>query len=473
MKAVKHGKRYKITYRCPKYEKLINEYFDSEEEANLRIAQIELDKKRGTLKPPAHLLDPDKNRDLYRECMTVEQLMNEFLNLYGLNHWSEGTLSCNRHRIKDYIIPYIGHLTVQDLTTHRLEQFYRELQSMPAVRLPGHKEEGKTISPSVVEKVHALIRSALNQAIRWDYLRSGNPAMAVELPRYRKNRRDAWTNQEAREALDLCKDPIVKMCMFLALGCSMRIGEILGLTWDCVHLDKELLDSNDAYLTVNKELRRCDKKSLDALKEKGRDDVYFQFPNWKQTPTTTVLVLKAPKTESSVRNIFIPSIVADTMIEMRSVQSRLKADLGPEYQDYDIVIAQENGRPFEARMIAKMFEDFIQENNLRRVVFHSLRHSSTSLKLKLSGGDIKAVQGDTGHAQSNMVTDVYSHIMNDDRKRLARKVNDEFFLSKKETAPEQQSANEGMAQLIQMLNASPDLVGPLLQMTQIMGTKLN
>ena len=72
-----------------------------------------------------------------------------------------------------------------------------------------------------------------------------------------------------------------------------------------------------------------------------------------------------------------------------------------------------------------------------------------------------------------MVTDVYSHIMNYDRKRLARKVNDEFFLSKKETAPEQQSANEGMTQLIQMLNASPDLVGPLLQMTQIMGTKLN
>jgi hypothetical protein len=44
------------------------------------------------------------------------------------------------------------------------------------------------------------------------------------------------------------------------------------------------------------------------------------------------------------------------MIEMRSVQSRLKADLGLEYQDYDIVIAQENGRPFEARMIAKMFD---------------------------------------------------------------------------------------------------------------------
>ena len=123
--------------------------------------------------------------------------------------------------------------------------------------------------------------------------------------------------------------------------------------------------------------------------------------------------------------------------------------------------------------MARKFDDFIRENNLRRVVFHSLRHSSTSLKLKLSGGDIKAVQGDTGHAQANMVTDVYSHIMNDDRKRLARKVNDEFLLPQKEKAPDQPVPNEGMAQLIQMLNASPDLVGPLLQMTQIMGGKIN
>lgn len=253
----------------------------------------------------------------------------------------------------------------------------------------------------------------------------------------------------------------------------MRIGEILGLTWDCVHLDEDLLNSNDAYLTVEKELRRCDKKSLDELKEKGRDDVFFQFPNWKQTSSTTVLVLKTPKTESSVRSIFIPSIVADALIEMRTNQERLKSDLGPEYQDFRIVIAQENGRPFETRMIAKMFDDFIQENNLRRVVFHSLRHSSTSLKLKLSGGDIKAVQGDTGHAQANMVTDVYSHIMNDDRKRLAQKVNDEFFLPKIEKASGQAATNEGMTKLIQMLNASPDLVGPLLQMSQIIGGKIN
>ncbi len=46
------------------------------------------------------------------------------------------------------------------------------------------------------------------------------------------------------------------------------------------------------------------------------------------------------------------------------------------------------------------------------MVFHSLRHTSVTYKLKLSGGDIKAVQGDSGHAQADMVTEVYGHIRN-------------------------------------------------------------
>ena len=41
-------------------------------------------------------------------------------------------------------------------------------------------------------------------------------------------------------------------------------------------------------------------------------------------------------------------------------------------------------------------------NNLREVVFHSLRHSSATYKLKLSKGDIKATQGDTGHKSADM-----------------------------------------------------------------------
>ena len=59
----------------------------------------------------------------------------------------------------------------------------------------------------------------------------------------------------------------------------------------------------------------------------------------------------------------------------------------------------------EPNYINRAFGKLIADHNFPKVVFHSLRHTSTTYKLKLSGGDIKAVQGDTGHAQATMVTE--------------------------------------------------------------------
>ena len=469
MKAVKHGNKYRISYRCQNYPDLIHESFDTKEEADLRIAQILLEKKRGTLLPPAQLVDPDANHDLARETMTVAQLMKEYVTLHGLNHWSSGTLSANQHRINDYIIPYIGKVPIKTLTTHRLEQFYRKLLTKPAVKCKGHEHENKTISPAVVEKIHDVIRSALNQAIRWDYLKGPNPAMTVELPKYRKNKREAWTEQEAYQALSLCTDPMLTICMLLALGCSMRIGEILGLTWDCIHIEEDLCAKDEAYLLVEKELRRCSKESLKLLKEQGRDDVFFTFPEMKLTGCTTSLVLKTPKTESSVRTIYLPARVTTELKKIRAHQRTLKEALGTEYQDFNLVIAHDNGRPVEKKIITDKLKYLIQEHDLKPVVFHSLRHSSTSMKLKISGGDIKAVQGDTGHSQANMVTDIYSHIFDADRKHLARKVNEQFFCPEtKKAAEPEPDMDESTQKLIQLLQTSPELAGTLLQLSQML-----
>jgi len=97
------------------------------------------------------------------------------------------------------------------------------------------------------------------------------------------------------------------------------------------------------------------------------------------------------------------------------------------YGDYDLVIAQPDGRPVEERFISRELEKLIEETQLPKVVFHSLRHISTSLKLQYSGGDIKAVQGDTGHAQADMVTSVYAHTFDDNRRSLAGLMESNFF----------------------------------------------
>lgn len=77
-------------------------------------------------------------------------------------------------------------------------------------------------------------------------------------------------------------------------------------------------------------------------------------------------------------------------------------ELGPDgYMDYGLVICQANGRPIMAEHLNKRFKEVLAEMNDPEInpdelVFHSIRHTSASEKLVLSGGDLKAVQGDGG-----------------------------------------------------------------------------
>lgn len=140
---------------------------------------------------------------------------------------------------------------------------------------------------------------------------------------------------------------------------------------------------------MNKELKRCQKDSLNALAHRG---VIFTFPEWKQTDSTTSLVLKSPKTESSVRKVYLPKTVALALREVKSSQDALKLLISDECADYDLVIAHEDGRPYEERQIAALLRKLITEYDLRPMVFHSLRHCSASLKLQIGGGNIKAAE---------------------------------------------------------------------------------
>lgn len=453
MKPRQRGKQWEISYRCPGYSKPIFERFPSYEAAKLRIAEIEYEKSIGQLRPPRTL--PSKDNQPSKRFITVGELMDEYVQLYGLNFWGDSYLSYSRHRIEHYIKPYLGNVLVSDLTTHELDVYYNSLQDKPAVVLKGHKADNKTVSLPVIEKVHSLLRSALNQAVTWGYI-TLNPAINVTLPKCISKPREVWTIEQAQEALALCTDSILRLAMLLALGCSMRVGEILGLTWDCVNLEHE-----SSFVRVEKELKRSQKKSLSDLKHRGRSDVILTFPEQKQTHSTTALVLKAPKTDSSIRTIYLPQTVANALQDAKSRQDELKLELGGAYSDFNLVLAHKDGRPCEERQISEKLRNFIRENNLPPVVFHSLRHCSTSLKLELSGGNIKAVQGDTGHAQARMVTDLYAHTNHEARRQLAQKVEQNFF---RQTAPAVPALDNDLDNAIRLMQDNPELAKLLMSM---------
>ena len=81
----------------------------------------------------------------------------------------------------------------------------------------------------------------------------------------------------------------------------------------------------------------------------------------------------------------------------------------------------------ESRIVRDRFQKLCEENDYEVVVFHSLRHLSTGYKLKMTNGDVKSVQGDTGHAEAEMVTDVCSEIIDEDRRFNAQKMDKEFY----------------------------------------------
>lgn len=176
-------------------------------------------------------------------------------------------------------------------------------------------------------------------------------------------------------------------------------------------------------------------------------------------------MLKAPKTESSNRTIYLPNAVIEELRQIKAQQEEYKRLMGEEYRDYDLVVAQLNGRPYEIRMIDKAFYKLIEENKLRPVVFHSLRHSSTSLKLKLSRGNIKAVQGDTGHAEARMVTDTYAHGFDADRKLIAQEMDAGFFAKVGKTEADGGLDTDTVQKLKELIQSHPELLSELLKET--------
>lgn len=301
--------------------------------------------------------------------------------------------------------------------------------------------------------------------MRWEIV-SRNPFDNVILPKTEYGKRDIWTAEMIRTALDKCTDSRLYVAMNLAFACSQRMGEILGLTWDNVHIAENEIAADNAYVYVDKELTRASKRAIDALNEK---DIYYIFKPLMAN-TSTRLILKKPKTDSSIRKVWLPKTLAYILREWKKAQDELREFLGDEYQEHNLVVAQANGRPCEERIILNEFAKLREEARLPKVVFHSLRHSSTTYKLKLNHGDLKATQGDTGHAQVDMITQVYAHILDEDRKVNAQKFETAFYASpdlRKVQPPKEEAlapSTIDLAGLVEQLQKSPELAATLAAM---------
>ena len=409
---VKRKKKYSVVYsytdeKGKKHQKW--ETFDNNADAKKRKAEIECEQENGTFVIPT--------------AKTVNDLLDEYFAIYGVNNWAMSTYESRRSLMSNYVRPLIGEMQLSALNTRVMDQFYKSLQK---------------VKPVIVN---------------------------TTLPKEEHVPRNIWTADILFKALDACDDDMLRLALNLAFSCSLRMGEMLALTWDCVDIEKESIAAGRANIYIDKELQRVNRDAMNTLDERG---VVLKFPP-AFASTHTRLVLKEPKTKTSIRRVFLPKTVAEMLVERKKEVEELKDLFGDEFLDFNLVFCSANGRPVESQIINRAFNKLIRENGFPKVVFHSIRHTSITYKLKLNGGDMKSVQGDSGHAQLKMVADVYSHIIDDDRRLNAQRFEETFYSGKgsgneaNETGGQVQAAEARAAEAAQKQETDQEALIRILQ----------
>jgi len=236
------------------------ESYASSAEAKKRKAQVEYEQDNGTFIAPS--------------AKTVRDLLDDYVSIYGINTWASSTYDSKCGLIQNYILPLIGDIKLDTITPRMMDKFYQSLLTVKAKPRAWKPDEVCFLSARTVKEIHKILRNAFNQAVKWELIQR-NPVANCTLPKCEEVPRNIWSAETLFTALSVCDDDILELAINLAFSCSLRMGEMLGLTWDCVDVSDESVASNSASIYINKELQRISKAAVDAISSR---DIFFTFP---------------------------------------------------------------------------------------------------------------------------------------------------------------------------------------------------
>jgi integrase len=277
--------------------------------------------------------------------------------------------------VNTYIVPRIGGMRLQDITAAHLTALYAELRvSGGTQQSPKRRGEPKALAPKTVRNVHAVISKAFNDAIDFGLLQV-NPAARAKPPRQRisSQKVDAWTADELRAFLDFAQDDRLYACWHLAAYTGMRRGELLGLRWEDLDLDR-------ARLAV-------------------RQTIVLEY---------TTPIIETPKSHEA-RVINLDEDTVGVLIKHQEDQEGEGEAWGLGYAESGLVFTRENGDLINPDRLSQMFDRLVRLSGIRRIKFHGLRHTHATLMLK-AGVPVKVVSERLGHADPAFTMRVYQHV---------------------------------------------------------------
>ena len=245
------------------------------------------------------------------------------------------------------------------------------------------------LSGQTARLARSCLRRAYNDAIRYD-LTESNPAKESMPPKVREFVPMPLTPEEARILLASLRAPKPKVrghaarprgdrlaaLYTVAIALGLREGEIAGLRWSDVDLDREVLKVRWQLQVINRSF-----------------------------------VFEEPKGRKRQREIHMPAVVAQELREHRILQEQERLAAGAAWvgDEWDLVFCRPNGLPYRGEGLYKHFQRCLKVAGLRPRRFHDLRHSCASLLVSMEV-PLEEVQEILGHADLAFTSKTYKHL---------------------------------------------------------------
>jgi integrase len=339
------------------------------------------DKLRVTLK------DVDAGIDVQAAGQSVGAFLDRWLADVVAPTLAPKTVSSYTEITRRHIVPTLGRVPLGKLTPADVQRLLRA-------------KEAEGLSPRTVAYVRAVLRVALNRALKWGMV-SRNAAALADAPRAVRVERRPWDREQAVAFLKAAEGSRLMALFQTATESGMRLGEVLGLRWQDIDLDR-------GELRVRRVLQRV---------AAGHVRPEYEVAGGGEMGNS-VLVLKEPKTAASRRTLHLsPNLIA--VLRAHNDRQRFEERVsGSSWEATDLVFTNRDGGPMEGRNVLREFKRLLKAAGLPDQRFHDIRHCAASLMLA-QGVPARVVMDQLGHTQISTTLDLYSHVMPTARRDLA------------------------------------------------------
>lgn len=311
--------------------------------------------------------------------ITFSEFVKKWEKNYAEIELAPKTLHRYQELLVSRILPCFGDKKLDKIKPLDILEFYKTLRGKhkyTRIFKDGRREHGSSdaLSEQSIRHHHRLLSAIFEKAIKWDVLKGENPARHVDAPKVEKKKAACYDLDQIKLLLKKLKTEDLKLqaAVTIALTCGLRVGEVAGLEWQDIGFDNGIIEV---------------RQSGQYLSNMG-------------------IFTKTTKNESSKRKISANK----ALLSLLGTYQRDQQNRGFLCTDNNRLFVNWKGEPISPNEISRLFTEFIRTNNLPKLTFHGLRHTSATFLIS-QGMDVQTVAGRLGHSTSVTTQNIYSHFL--------------------------------------------------------------